>query len=91
MVQTQKQSNLEKDGYQQYKSLTEPQRKALVSTNYFRILNGEKPIDVPPEDNQFWNYWKHPKDCSSIGPYNVYQFRVKNGIIKPQDFPAKTK
>ncbi len=43
--------------YAEYYSLTEHQRKSLDATNYWRVMQGERFIDVPETDIYFWRYF----------------------------------
>jgi hypothetical protein len=50
---------IQMDKYPEYYSLTEYQRKCLVATNYFRVLNGEYEIPVPPSDEHYFKYFNN--------------------------------
>lgn len=43
--------------YHEYYALNEYSRKCLVATNYFRVLNGEHEIPVPPHDTHYHKYF----------------------------------
>lgn len=46
-----------KDKYPEYFALTEYQRKCLVATNYWRVMNGMSFIEVPEQDTHFHKYF----------------------------------
>jgi hypothetical protein len=48
-----------KDKYPEYFALTEYQRKCLVATNYWRVLNGMTFIEVPEQDTHFHKYFDY--------------------------------
>lgn len=43
--------------YPEYNALCDYHRRCLVATNYWRVINGEKPISVPPEDAYYYKYF----------------------------------
>lgn len=50
-----------KSKYEEYDKLTPYQKKCLSATNYWRLINGLKAIDVPSEDYEYYNYFN--KKC----------------------------
>jgi len=64
---------VEMDEYPEYYALTPYQRKCLVATNYWNIMYGNKPIDVPPSDKHYEKYF----DYKCYDRYYEYQKQKK--------------
>lgn len=43
--------------YTKYYDLTPYQQKCILTTNFWLIVNGLEPIQVPPENREFWSIW----------------------------------
>jgi len=52
--------------YTEYYQLSEYQRRCLPATNYFRVLNGQHEILVPPSDTHYHKYFD--KRCYELAP-----------------------
>jgi len=59
-----------KSKYDEYHKLPAYQKKCLSATNYWRVMNGMKVIDVPSEDINYYNYFN--KSC-----YDNYNKKMK--------------
>ena len=59
-----------KSKYDEYHKLPTYQKKCLSATNYWRVMNGMKVIDVPSEDINYYNYFN--KSC-----YDNYNKKMK--------------
>jgi len=50
---------IEMDKYPEYYALNEYDRRCLVANNYFRVLYGDKTIEVPPSDKHYEKYFDY--------------------------------
>ena len=48
---------IEMDKYPEYYALNEYDRKCLVASNYWNIMNGNKIVEVPESDIHYHNYF----------------------------------
>lgn len=68
----------EDEKYSEYYSLNEYERKALVATNYWRVINGKQEIPVPETDLHYKKYFD--KRC-----YKLYQEKLEWEQKKQQE------
>jgi hypothetical protein len=47
----------DKDKYYEYAIMTVYERKIIVTTNYWRVMNGKKEIPIPPQDKHYIKYF----------------------------------
>ena len=48
---------IEQDNFPEYYALNKNQRNSLDATNYWRVMNGQTEIKVPPSDEQYHKYF----------------------------------
>ncbi len=53
--------------------LNKNQRNSLDASNYWRVMNGQKPIEVPPSDTEYHKYFD--KRCFELA--KKYQLSKK--------------
>ncbi len=64
---------IEKDSFPEYYALNVSQCKSLDASNYWRVMNGQKPIEVPPSDTEYHKYFD--KRCFDLS--KTYQLTKK--------------
>jgi hypothetical protein len=72
--------------YPEYNALTNYHRRCLVATNYWRVIAGEKPISVPPEDTYYYKYFD-PR-CFEIRKKKVAELMGTKPPAKVAEAPA---
>lgn len=51
------QEEIEKEKFPDYYALNKSQRNSLAASNYWRVMNRQKPIEVPPSDTEYYKYF----------------------------------
>lgn len=71
--------------FPEYYALNEYQRKCLATNNYWRVMNGEPIVEVPPSDKHYHHYFD--KRCYEIA--GEYQEKLKRGKQGNNNFNTK--
>lgn len=48
--------------YTIFNNLTDYEKRCLITTNYWKVRNGEQEIDVPEEQEKYHRLWKIEKE-----------------------------
>ena len=64
---------IEMDNFPEYYALNKNQRNSLDASNYWRVMNGQKPIEVPQSDTEYHKYFD--KKCFELA--KKYQLSKK--------------